>query len=121
MQKEIKEYLVSKAVLDQAKESLLKAETALYKARKRELDAKAEGTVTINEGIYVVKVTKKLNRTIDQKKAEEFGGVGLVKKYSFSKTEYNRLPDSNKAQIDNCMITKPGKPGFKVEVRDENN
>jgi len=120
MSSAFKEWLHYKERVQHFQQCLIGVEAQIYNENKLKLKAKPEGTVDLSNDCYTVKVTNKITRTINQKEAEKFGGVGLVTKYAFSKTEYNRLPDSNKAQIDNCMTTKPGKPGFKVEVKDEN-
>ena len=107
-----------KSQLAEVQKNLLRVESQIYEKHQTALDAKTEGTVNIVDGDYKIKVIKRLNRTIDQEKAAELNGLGLVTKFSWSKVEYSKLTESEKLIANEAITTKVGKPTFSLEKTD---
>lgn len=110
-------WLELKKQKDAISAAMIAEEAVIFTHLKNQL--KDEGSTTINEGPYRVKVITRMNRSIDQAGAEQIGGLGLAKKYSWSKTEYSKLSDEQKHIVNAVVTSKPGKPTFKVEVNNE--
>ena len=109
------EYFKAKKELAHAKANLLAQEALIFTRHKDKLTSDGEGSTKITDGSWQVKITQKLNRTIDQKGAEQLGGLGLKAKYAWSKTEYAKLDDNQKKIVNAVITTKPGKPSFEIK------
>ena len=116
-----REWIQYKKRADHIKEMMIMVEAKIYTKHQEALDAKQEGAVSLQDGDYKLKVTKRLNRTIDQQKAAEMNGLGLAKKYSWSKKEYDLLSDADRKIANEAITTKVGKPTFSVEDTSEDN
>ena len=103
-----------KKEIDRLKVDLLTQEKLIYLRHKDILEEKDEGVVKITDGNWVLRITQKLTRAIDQEGAEHLGGLGMSVKYGWSKTEYNKLSDVRKLVVDAVVTSKPGKPSFSV-------
>lgn len=111
------DYLKAKEEADAAKKNLEQMQVKLYEQFQKDLNQIGDtSTFTYedeNEG-FKVSITKKESVKVDQKLASVVD-IGFRKKYELDKKEYKNLSDNDKRRVDECITTKPGKPGFKVE------
>ncbi|RLA65453.1 MAG: hypothetical protein DRQ88_09235 [Epsilonproteobacteria bacterium] len=91
-------------------------EVEMYKKHSQIVRDNEEGLTKIVDGDYTVKITRKINRTVNQDIAEELGGFGLKTKYSWSKAEFDKLSPLDKKVMAKAITEKPGKPSFDVEI-----
>lgn len=93
---------------------ILECQSALYMLNMEEFDSTDNGTIHHLKDGFKLTVVKKESVSVDQKLAANVKGFSV--KYGFSKTEFNKLNDAEKAEVNKCLTTKPAKPSFKVEA-----
>ena len=104
-----------KAVKDaQSELDMIKAE--IYTKHMESLESIDYGkSFTTEEDGFKVSITKKETVSVDQTLASVVE-LGFNKKYSLNKTAYKKLSAEDQKRVDECLTTKPAKPGFKVEA-----
>lgn len=106
-----------KLELDYLKAELLTIEVDIYKKFKNDLDFE-EGTFKHEKDGLKLTVTKKITTKVDQTLAQAHKDLFKVE-YKLDKKLFKSLDKEKMDQVEDCLITKPAKPSFKVEVIDE--
>lgn len=116
MENLLDEYISLKKQKNDISEQMLEIEKKVYAANASKLDF-LEGTFSSETERYKIKVTKKLTTKVDQKLASKLD-FGFKVERKFSKTEFNKLSDEQKSQVEDCLIQKNAKPSFSFELKE---
>ena len=105
------EFLDTKRQIEELEAKKLQIECAIYEKHQANLK---QGSNTIDEDGFKIKITLKDTIKVDQVKAQ-LVPFGFRIKFELDAKAYKNLTDEEKKVVDECTTVTPAKPYFQVE------